>query len=35
MIGKQYNAHKSNVIDLYKNYKEKRGDIDDAIEFFQ
>lgn len=25
MIGKQYKAHKSNVIDLFHSYLEKRG----------
>jgi len=31
MIGKQYKAHKDNVIDLFDNYKNKRGDLDDGI----
>lgn len=30
MIGKQYKAHKDNVIDLFDNYKTKRGDLDDG-----
>lgn len=32
MIGKQYKAHKSNVIDLFNNYKNKRGDLNDGID---
>ena len=32
MIGKQYKAHKDNVIDLYNNYKIKRADLDDGID---
>lgn len=32
MIGRQYKAHKDNVIDLYDNYKIKRGDLDDSID---
>jgi len=32
MIGKQYRAHKSNVIDLFHRYIEKRGDIDDGVD---
>ena len=32
MIGKQYKAHKENVIDLFDNYKIKRGDLDDGID---
>ncbi len=30
MIGKQYKAHKDNVIDIFDNYKTKRGDLDDG-----
>ena len=32
MIGKQYKAHKINVIDIFDNYKNKRGDLDDGID---
>ena len=32
MIGKQYQAHKENVIDLFDSYKRKRGDLDDGID---
>ncbi|QTA83801.1 Dynamin domain-containing protein [Desulfonema limicola] len=32
MIGKQYKAHKDNVIDLFNKYKTKRGDLDDGID---
>lgn len=32
MIGKQYKTHKNNVIDLFNNYKTKRGDLDDGID---
>ena len=32
MIGKQYKAHKSNVIDLFHRYLEKRGNTDDGVD---
>jgi predicted GTPase len=32
MIGKHYKAHKENVIDLFNNYINKRGDINDGID---
>lgn len=32
MIGKKYKAHKDNVIDLFNNYKAKRGDVSDGID---
>lgn len=32
MIGKQYKAHKDNVIDLFDNYKTKRGNLDDGVD---
>ncbi|MDR3503936.1 MAG: dynamin family protein [Legionella sp.] len=32
MIGKQYKAHKDNVLDLFDNYKTKRDDFDDGID---
>lgn len=32
MIGKQYKAHKDNVIDLFNNYKIKRCNLDDGID---
>jgi len=32
MIGRQYKAHKDNVIDLFDNYKIKRGDLDDGVD---
>ena len=32
MIGKQYKAHKDNVLDLFDNYKIKRGDLDDGTD---
>ncbi len=31
MIGKQYKAHKDNVIDIFNNYIKKRGDLNDGI----
>lgn len=32
MIGKQYKAHKFNVIDLFHRYLEKRGNTDDGVD---
>lgn len=32
-IGKRYKAHKDNVIDLFKAYKIKRGNLNDGIDF--
>jgi hypothetical protein len=32
MIGKQYKAHKDNVIDICSGYKKRRGDFDDGID---
>lgn len=32
MIGQQYKAHKDNVIDLFENYKIKRGDFYDGVD---
>ena len=32
MIGKQYKARKDNVIDIFNNYKYKRGDLNDGID---
>lgn len=32
MIGKQYQAHKDNVLDLFDNYKAKRGDLYDGTD---
>jgi hypothetical protein len=32
MIGKQYKAHKDNVLDLFDSYKAKRGDLDDGTD---
>lgn len=32
MIGKQYTAHKDNALDLFDNYKSKRGDLNDGID---
>lgn len=32
MIGKRYKAHKDNVIDIFKGYAEKRGDINDGVD---
>lgn len=32
MIGKQYKAHKVNVIDLFNHYKTKRCDLDDGVD---
>ncbi len=31
MIGRQYKAHKDNVIDLFDNYKIQRGDFNDGV----
>lgn len=32
MIGKQFKAHKSNVIDLFHSYLEKKGNTDDGVD---
>lgn len=32
MIGKEYQNHKKNVIDLFKGYKKSRGDFDDGVD---
>ena len=32
MIGKQYKAHKDNVIDLFGEYKTKRGNLNDGVD---
>lgn len=32
MIGKKYKVHKDNVIDIFNNYKKKRGDTNDGID---
>ena len=32
MIGKQYKAHKDNVVDIFNNYNINRGDLNDGID---
>lgn len=32
MIGKQYKAHKDNVIDIFNSYKTERGKLNDGID---
>lgn len=32
MIGSQYRNHRDNVIDLFENYKVKRGELDDGVD---
>lgn len=32
MIGRQYKSHKDNVIDLFENYKAKRGALNDGVD---
>jgi len=32
MIGSKYKAHKDNVIDIFNNYKTKRGDLNDGVD---